>query len=347
MLYERIVRPILFALSRGDAEKAHILTVLAAKLAQGEPRVLRFIAWWFQAHHNPRPATVAGIIFPNRIGLAAGFDKEAEILPFLQALGFGFIEVGTVLPWAQKGNERPRLFRIPSEQAIINRMGFNSKGADAVAHNLEQHYRGITIPMGISLGKMRETLNEDAARDYIHVWECLRTYGVYGVANVSSPNTPGLRELQGTRYIEHFVQEIVGVERGFAKQAGEQQKPMFIKLAPDLTEGEIEDTMGACESAGASGFIIGNTTLCRPLKDSYSPIAKEAGGLSGNPLYPLTLAKFRQARKRTKLPLMFVGGIDSVKRTKEVFDEGADLVQIFTALVYQGPAFISVARKVA
>ncbi|HUD02447.1 MAG TPA: quinone-dependent dihydroorotate dehydrogenase [Candidatus Paceibacterota bacterium] len=343
----RIVRSILFALSQDDAEKAHTLTIQAAKIIQTQPFLLKLVAWWFEANKNPRPATVAGITFPNRMGLAAGFDKEAEIVLLLQALGFGFVEVGTVLPAVQQGNERPRLFRIPQEQAIINRMGFNSRGVHHVLSNLQQQQRRLTIPVGVSLGKMKQTLNENAVQDYIFVWTCLRRYAAYAAANISSPNTPGLRELQGSKYIERFVRELVEAERGFASQSGEQQKPMLIKLAPDLTESELRETIGACEGAGASGFIIGNTTLSRPLKEPHSPVAKEAGGLSGNPLYPLTLAKFKVARKVTKLPIIFVGGLNSKKRFEEVFKEGADLVQIYTGLIYQGPALVSAARSAA
>jgi dihydroorotate dehydrogenase len=319
----------------------------AAKLAQAEPHVLQLIAWWFEASKNPQPTIVAGITFPNKVGLAAGFDKNGEILPFLQALGFGFVEIGTVLPYPQKGNERPRLFRIPGEEVLINRMGFNGEGAVVVARNLERYCRTMTIPVGINFGKMKGTPNEDAVGDYINVWKRLRIYGAYGVANISSPNTPGLRELQGSKYIERFVRELVEAEHDFAGQAGEWQKPMFIKLAPDLSYSELAETIGACESAGASGFIIGNTTLDRPLKEPHSPFAKEAGGLSGNPLFHITWNKFRCTRLHTTLPIIFVGGLDSAERVKAVFDEGADLVQLYTGLIYKGPRLISTARSVA
>ena len=337
MLYEATVRPILFAMSQNDAEIAHTFAVQVAKLAQAEPHILRLIAWWFKASQNPRPATVAGITFPNRVGLAAGFDKHGEILPFLQALGFGFVGIGTVLPRYQKGNDRPRLFRIPEEQALINRMGFNSRGAEAVAQNLSAHCSRIRIPIGISLGKMRETPNEDAVQDYIDTWARLRTYSAYGVGNISSPNTPGLRELQSVRYIERFARELVGAERDFANQAGEKQKPLFFKLSPDLSYHELTETIGACESAGVSGFIVGNTTTTRPHANPNSPTPKEVGGMSGRPLYYITWHMFRLARQLTKLPIMFVGGLDSEERVEEAFDRGADLIQFLSALIYKGP----------
>ena len=345
-MYKTIIRPLLFALSMNDAEEAHLLAVRAIKTMQKVPAVIHFIAAWYGANHNPRPATVCGIPFPNRVGLEAGFDKQAEMLPFLQALGFGFVEEGTVLPLPQSGQGRPRLFRLPEQNALINRFGFNSDGARMVRRRLSAVRQQIRIPIGISLGKMKDTPLEEAAEDSIKVLQLLRNYGEYHVVNISSPNTPGLRELQGKRYLERLVEEIVGAEQAEASANGENPKPVFVKFAPDLTLPEIDESLEAGIGGGASGFIIGNTTLTRPLWDKDSAFAKQAGGLSGEPLYPLTLKKFRYARKKTTLPLMFAGGLMSADRVKEARDSGADLVQLMTGFIYEGPNLVSAARGV-
>lgn len=345
-MYRSLIRPILFALSTGDAEKAHTLAIRAAKAIQAHDNVLRLVESWYRAGQDCHCATVAGIIFPNKIGLAAGFDKNAEMLPLIQAFGFGFAEIGTVLPEFQEGNPRPRLFRIPQEETIINRLGFNSKGAVEVAQNLEAVRKKIHIPIGGSVGKMKGTSNEEAVRDYIQAWCCIRPYCAYAAVNISSPNTPGLRDLQGGRYIGALVHALVAAERIKAEACREKPKPILIKIAPDLTDAELEETTGACESAGASGFIVGNTSLTRPLRKPDAKVAKEAGGLSGKPIYYLNRGKFRLARRLTRLPIIQVGGLDTPDKVRQALDDGADLVQLYTGLIYKGPWLVSRARKV-
>lgn len=347
MLYEGIIRPILFALSRNDAEEAHDLAILFAKNIQQSEALLQLIGLWYGANRNPEPAVVAGIPFPNRVGLAAGFDKQAEILPLIEALGFGFAEVGTVLPRVQHGSQRPRVFRIPGEQALINRMGFNSHGSYIVNANLRKASEFVSIPVGLSVGKMKETPNEDAVQDYIDVWGWLRAYAAYGVGNISSPNTPDLRDLQGGKYLLNFVEKLVRAEAGFAAATKKDPKPIAIKLAPDLSDYEVDESIDACEVGGARMLIVANTTLTRPLKNPSAAAAKEAGGMSGRQIYPRSRSVFLRARKRTNLPIIYVGGLDSYDKVKQVREDGADLVQLNTGLIYKGPSLVSKARRAA
>jgi dihydroorotate dehydrogenase len=347
MLYKGLIRPILFAMSKDDAEKAHELAIRAAKKIQGNEGLLRLIALWYGANRNPEPVTVAGIPFPNRAGLAAGFDKQGEMLPLIQALGFGFAEIGTVLPHPQKGSERQRLFRIPKEEALVNRMGFNSDGKHNVACNLRAHQPHISIPIGISVGRRKETPNEEAVEDYIKAWEWLRPHAAYGVGNISSPNTAGLRDLQGGKYLFNFVDMLVSAEAKMAAKANEEPKPIAIKLAPDLSDYEIDESVDACERGGASMLIVGNTTLKRPLKTPSVAAAQEAGGMSGRQIYYRSRSVFLHARKRTSLPIIYVGGLDRYERVKQVREDGADLVQLYTGLIYKGPSLISKARRAA
>ncbi len=353
-VYEKILFPIICALTRDDPEKAHNLAIRACKITQHIPFLVRLIAWRYGANKNPSPVTVAGIKFPNRIGLAAGFDKNGETLRVMQALGFGFVEVGTVVPHPQSGNPKPRMFRFPKHYALINRMGFNSAGVLVVAANLRKHHRAITIPIGINIGKMRDTPLNMAFSDYAMALGSLREYDDYPyadylVVNVSSPNTPGLRKLQYPGYLENLMRILVQVERIVTADCASipyLPRAIFVKISPDLSEEEVNDTIGAAVSGGASGFVVANTTTCRPRINSNDTIIGEQGGFSGPAMFPRTLQLIKQVRSLTNLPIIGAGGIQDADTAQQAFDAGADLLQILTGFVYRGPRLITELRDV-
>ena len=273
---------------------------------------------------------VAGISFPNRIGMAAGFDKDAKLVRQLHALGFGHVEIGTVTAQAQPGNPRPRLFRIPEQRALINRMGFNNEGADAVAARLAAlRASGAKLPViGVNIGKTKVVELKDAAGDYRYSAEKLAPYADYLAVNVSSPNTPGLRELQQISSLRPILEAVVEKSGG---------KPVFVKIAPDVTNEEAIEIAQLSEQLGLAGIIATNTTITRDGIDSE--VAKESGGLSG----PVLAERSKELLKmlRTKLPkdmaIISVGGIETAAHVNERLELGADLVQGYTGFVYFGP----------
>lgn len=273
---------------------------------------------------------VFGIDFRNPVGLAAGFDKNAEIVPALAEFGFGFVEVGTVTPRPQKGNPKPRLFRDPSEQAIFNRMGFNGAGAVKVRRNLER-YKGklpSSFRLGLNIGKNKDTPNEEAASDYRKVVEELKGLADYLVINVSSPNTPGLRALQSVESLKPIVQETL---ESAAK--GSTVPPVLLKLAPELTSDGLSEVVRACEKWGIGGFVLTNT-----LGGIWGPTG-DNGGWSGQILSEKSKEALVEARSVTKLPIISVGGIGTPEQALERLQLGANLVQFYTGWVYQGPGF--------
>ncbi|MDO8548359.1 MAG: quinone-dependent dihydroorotate dehydrogenase [bacterium] len=331
------------AWAKGDAEEAHILAVRCIKTIQHVPPLLLLIAWWYEANRNPKPYSFCGITIPNRVGLAGGFDKQAEMVPFIQALGFGFTEVGAILPEPQYGNPRPRLFRLQEFEALINRFGFNSQGMREVSYNLTTTVSRVRIPVFISPGKMKDTPNDRAVEDYITVWKRLRSYGAICVANISSPNTPGLRDLQRKELLEGFITRLVEAEKTEASQLSEPPKPILIKFAPDLEEKELDEIAEALVHGGASGAVLGNTTSDRPFEHEH---AKEVGGLSGEPIYKKSREKFRYLRRKLpNMPMIYVGGINSGMRARMMIEEGADLVELMTGFIYQGPRLVLDARR--
>jgi len=335
-MYKGLIRPILFALSQGDAEKAHLLAKKAMQVMQRSTPLLLCIEYMCKVGDKPPPTELLGITFPSRVGLAAGFDKNAEVLPFLQALGFGFLEIGSVLPEPQAGNPRPRMFRLEEHGSIINRMGFNSDGADAVVQNLEKLSGRLWIPIGISLGKMKETPLEDAADDYVKVKRKLARHSNFLIINISSPNTPGLRQLQGRQYLEALVKSVVVSEKQVRRH-----RPVLVKIAPDINEAELDETLEAALAGGVAGIVVSNTTTTRPISGPWTPHAQESGGMSGRPVFPLMIEKLRQVRRLDSgIPIIAVGGIDSLARGQQALDEGANLIQILTGLVYEGPGLI-------
>jgi dihydroorotate dehydrogenase len=272
-----------------------------------------------------------GLQFPNPIGLAAGFDKNAVAVRAWPALGFGHVEIGSVTALAQPGNDRPRLFRLPEDQALINRMGFNNEGADAVAarlQHLQQTLGRPSVPLGINLGKSKITPLEQASQDYLQSLSRLWPYGDYFVINVSSPNTPELRALQDKDRLE----ELLSALTSFAQN----RKPLLLKIAPDLTWDQIDEVLALVEQYQLSGLIATNTTISRAgLKTTIS----ESGGLSGRPLQQRSLEVLRYLHKQLggRLPIVSVGGIFSPEEVWERLASGATLVQVYTGFVYEGP----------
>ncbi|MFD5824703.1 quinone-dependent dihydroorotate dehydrogenase [Lentzea sp. NPDC060358] len=318
MVYKQVVRRALFGMHGGDAERVHETTLAA--MARLSP-----LARFARGQNNPR--TVFGVRFPNPVGLAAGLDKDGRALPAWAALGFGFVEVGTVTWHAQPGNPRPRLFRLREDEAIINRMGFNNAGAQALAEKLGR--TTLRAPLGISLGKSKITPVEDAVQDYLNSLTALRDHGDYYAINVSSPNTPGLRSLQDKGALTELVQALT---RATAK-------PMLVKIAPDLTDDAIAEVIEVCAGNGIKGLIATNTTLSREgLKSAHRD---ETGGLSGKPLTQRANDVVRFITRNSDLPVIGVGGIATADDAKRMIDAGASLVQIYTGFIYEGPGLLS------
>jgi dihydroorotate dehydrogenase len=326
--FERIVRPVLFRVGGGDAEKAHEFTLdRLARLGGGVRAVLR------RRYAVDSPVEVFGVRFPNAVGLAAGMDKNGVALPAWPALGFGFVEVGTVTAQAQPGNEKPRLFRLRESEAIINRMGFNNAGAAMLAERLRR-LGPIGVPLGISLGKSKVTPLGEAVEDYLTSYRLLHPYADYIAVNVSSPNTPGLRTLQDKTAIAELLGALVG------------DKPVLVKIAPDLTEPAIAELLEVCLSHGAAGLIATNTTLSRDgLAATDQPRAAEAGGLSGRPLTEKArkVVHFVHTETDGRLPIIGVGGIMTADDATRLIDAGASLVQLFSGFIYHGPALVRAA----
>jgi dihydroorotate dehydrogenase len=333
VIFERVVRPALFRLGGGDPEVAHEWTLRRLAVLSHLPAALAALRARYAA---AAPRTVFGVDFPNPVGLAAGMDKDGVALPAWPALGFGFVEVGTVTAHAQPGNPRPRLFRLPSSGAIINRMGFNNAGADALARRLATLDRPLGVPLGISLGKSKVTSLDDAVNDYLTSYRALREHGDYFAINVSSPNTPGLRALQDRDHLDALLSALVG------------EKPILVKIAPDLTDQAIGDVLQVCLDRGAAGVIATNTTLGRAgLAAADAPLAGEAGGLSGRPLTGRArqVVSFVHRETAGALPVIGVGGILTTSDAAALLDAGASLVQLYTGFIYRGPGLVrSIAR---
>lgn len=334
MVYQ-ILRKALFQM---DPETAHNRTVQALKCMQSIPWLKKLIASRMIVEDSRLASEVWGLTFPNPIGLAAGFDKDAEVYPGLAALGFGFVEVGTLTPRPQNGNPLPRIFRLPGDEAIINRMGFNNHGV-ASAKQMFEKLEQPSIPIGINLGKNKDTPNEKAAEDYILGLSELYPYGDYFVINVSSPNTKGLRDLQHVEALEQLLTRILH-QRDQSAQNHQQKKPMLLKIALDLEPQAAGDIVSAAMEAGIDGIIATNTTLSR--EGLSSEHRHETGGLSGKPLREQSTRFIRHLYSitRGKIPLIGVGGIFSGKDAMEKFKAGANLVQVYTGMIYRGPAIV-------
>lgn len=326
-----LARPFLFAL---DAERAHGLTLSALELAW-RTGTTPLIA----ARPAPMPTAAFGLDFPNPVGLAAGLDKNGEHIDALFGLGFGFVEIGTVTPRPQAGNQKPRLFRLPRHAAIINRMGFNNAGVDALVRNVERS-RQRTGPLGINIGKNKDTPNEDALSDYLACMEKVYPLADYITVNISSPNTAGLRELQEEQALRRLVGGLREAQERLAAQHG-RRVPMLVKVAPDLSDRDIEAAARVLGELEVDGVIATNTTIGREGIE-HDPRAAETGGLSGAPLLGQSTLVLRRLRARLpeRIPLIGVGGIQSGADAVAKMAAGATLVQCYSGLVFRGPALI-------
>ena len=325
--YERFIRPLLFAF---DAETAHHLTIGLMRRASHFDVALRALRHFQPA---PQPRTLFGLTFSNPIGLAAGLDKNGVAIPAWAALGFGFIEIGTVTAQAQPGNPKPRIFRLPKQQALINRLGFNNDGADAIAERLRKlraSGRWPAVPVGINIGKSKVTPLEHAADDYLYSFRLLHNFADYITLNVSSPNTPGLRDLQEPQKLEELL-------RAINNEPGIATKPVLIKISPDLSPIELEAILNVSAENRVAGIIATNTTLDH---SSIPPALDEQGGLSGLPLRERATTLVRDIVAKSAIPVIASGGICDAESAREKFQAGAELVQLYTGLVYRGPRLL-------
>jgi dihydroorotate dehydrogenase len=340
--YRRLLRPLLFRAYHGDAERVHERTLAAiARIGRSRPALAALAA--LCARHR-RPITVAGIQFPGLIGLAAGMDKDGVGIKTWGSLGFGYLELGTVTAQPQLGNDKPRLFRLPESGAILNRMGFNNRGAAALADRLaaagvRRGNLAVGIPIGISIGKTKNVPLEEAAEDYLASLRAVAFHSDYIAINVSSPNTPGLRSLQDAGLLTELLSALV--TEAWRLAAGAPPVPIFVKVAPDLTETALEQVIQVCTEAGAEGFIATNTTLGRNGISADQPLAAEAGGLSGAPLTRRARQVVQFLAQRTTLPIIGVGGIMSRDDGRAMLDAGASLLQVYTGYVYAGPSLVN------
>jgi dihydroorotate dehydrogenase len=334
-----LTRPFLFGL---DAEHAHELTLAAIAALQNTPAQ----CVWSQARIAD-PVTVAGLSFPNRIGLAAGLDKNGRCIDGLGAMGFGFIEVGTVTPKAQPGNPKPRMFRLPQANALINRLGFNNEGLAAFVANVRRAktFRAGGGVLGLNIGKNAATPIEDAAADYLLGLAGVYAYADYVTVNISSPNTKNLRELQGDAALDALLGALQQRRMQLAKEHA-RTVPIFVKIAPDLDEAQVKLIAATLRRHGIDGVIATNTTLARDAVRGLAH-ADEAGGLSGAPLRDASNRVIAQLRAElgAAYPIIGVGGVLSGADAQAKRDSGADLVQIYTGLIYKGPALVAEAAR--
>ncbi len=336
-LYQHVFKPAFFRL---DPERAHELAVDAMAMLG---RVRPLCAMLERLNRLPltghRPVECFGLRFPNAVGLAAGFDKDGRAWPAAAALGFGHVEIGTVTLHAQPGNPKPRAFRYPADQAVINRMGFNNEGAAAMAARLARlpGPGRRKIPLGINLGKTKRTPLEQATEDYLGSFRLLADHADYVAVNVSSPNTPGLRELQDAAWLKPLLAALVN-ENQTRVAAGKPRRPLLLKIAPDLTFPQIDAALGVIDELHLDGIIATNTTLARPGRFAA---VDQAGGLSGLPVRRRATEVINYIARTTggRLPIIGVGGIMDEESAGEKLDAGATLVQLYTGLIYRGPLF--------
>jgi dihydroorotate dehydrogenase len=326
-------RNLLFKL---DPETAHRATLRLIRLA-GSIQPLDMLLRAIYAAPQ-RPVQAFGLHFSNPLGLAAGYDKDGLAWRGLACLGFSHIEVGTVTPKPQPGNPLPRLFRLPAEQALINCMGFPGRGGDFVLHQISKP-RPKNLVLGVNIGKNKDTPLEKAVDDYLYLMRVFHSLADYLVVNVSSPNTVGLRQLQGRQALDSLLTQLTH-ERELLRPPGSSSIPILVKLAPDLSDSELEDALDVSMANGMDGIVATNTTLSRD--NINSALSHKAGGLSGKPLFQRSLAMVEKIYKWTngKIPIIGVGGIDSTTGVQKMLDAGARLVQIYTGLIYEGPGLV-------
>jgi dihydroorotate dehydrogenase len=331
-MYKLLLKPFFFLF---DPEKAHHFVFAAIRFMQRIPGVAALTRKLYVVNDPKLATTVFGITFPNPVGLAAGFDKDAKLFDELGAYGFGFVEVGTLTPLAQDGNPKPRMFRLPADGGLINRMGFNNGGAAAAAARLQRRKTNIII--GGNIGKNKVTPNEQAADDYEKCFHTLYPVVDYFVVNVSSPNTPNLRDLQEKEPLMALLMRLKTINA-----AQPAPKPILLKIAPDLTNGQLDDIISIVRDTQIDGVIATNTTISRAaLKTPESHIQEiGAGGLSGKPLTnrATEVIRYLSEKSARAFPIIGVGGIHTAQDALEKLEAGASLVQVYTGFIYEGPA---------
>jgi dihydroorotate dehydrogenase len=328
-----LARPFLFGL---DPETAHELTLGSLERLQRTP-----LQWAYRNGFVPDPIELAGLRFPNRVGLAAGLDKNARCIDALGGMGFGFVEVGTVTPKGQPGNPRPRMFRLPDANALINRLGFNNEGLDAFLANVQRSsFRGQGRLLGLNIGKNAATPIEDATSDYLTCLAGVYPHADYVTVNISSPNTKNLRALQGDEALDALLSAVAQRRGQLAAQHG-RRVPIFVKIAPDLDEAQVDVIAATLRRHGMDGVIATNTTIARDRVQGLAH-ADEAGGLSGGPLLDASNRVITQLRAAlgSGFPIIGVGGVLSAADALSKLRAGADVVQIYTGLIYRGPALV-------
>lgn len=331
-MYKTLIRPILFSFS---PENAHHITTTIFKMLN----VIPGMSWIFDGLYVPKAKNLErelfGLKFRNPVGLAAGFDKKADLYNDFAHLGFGFIEIGTITPKPQDGNPKPRMFRLPEDQGLINRMGFNNGGLEEAIQNLKNRKTDIVI--GGNIGKNKVTPNEDAVNDYEICFEGLFPYVDYFVVNVSSPNTPNLRELQEKEPLQKLLGHLQHLN-----ELKEKRKPILLKIAPDLTNDQLDDIAEIVQHTNIDGVIATNTTIDRSNLKTDQKILSEAGGLSGLPVKKRSteVIKYLHRKSNGSFPIIGVGGISSAEDALEKLNAGASLVQVYTGFIYEGPTLV-------
>lgn len=338
-MYKQLIRPALF---RYNAETAHKITFKILKIISFIPVAKGLLRLLYKVNHPALEQNLMGLTFPNPVGLAAGFDKDARLVNAWDSLGFGFVEIGTLTPLAQPGNPLPRLFRLTKDKAIINRMGFNNEGVEKAVRRLKSNTSKIII--GGNIGKNKATPNEEALSDYVKAFEELYPVVDYFVVNVSSPNTPGLRELQEKEPLKRILNSLQDINK---KQP--RNKPILLKIAPDLTDDQLNDIVEIVKETKINGVVATNTTISREGL-SYDKSYLDnlgAGGLSGEPLRERSteVIKFLRSRLDRKMVIIGVGGIMSPEDAIEKIKAGANLIQLYTGFIYEGPSLIKHINK--
>lgn len=335
----KFFRPLLFLL---PPEVAHTVTLNLLKFAAQLRLVGLRLTRSFAAIPSQHPTEIFGLNFKNRIGIAAGLDKNGDYLNGLATLGVGFIEVGAVTPKPQLGNPKPRLFRLIKEQALINRMGFNNKGVDYLVRNLQRYQTHMIKQqciVGVNLGKNKDTPLVNAAQDYIYCLKKIFLYADFATINISSPNTPDLRKLQTPEYLENLLSSIKQMRDALVAQH-QKKLPLLVKIAPDLTDEELFSLVDIITKLQLEGIVATNTSNQRT-QISSNPLAKETGGLSGKPITQLSYELLVKIRQRNQhIPVISVGGISSVAEAQRRFQADANLVQVYTGLIYEGPGLL-------
>jgi len=336
MLYRSVIRPLLFCL---DAETAHHTTFAMLRVAASVPGMMPLLKLASGGIPAGLERTVFGLKFPNAVGLAAGLDKDAMVNEGWEAFGFGHVEIGTVTPRPQPGNDRPRLFRLPPDRAIINRMGFNSSGVDVIVDRLKRVPQQRRIVLGANIGKNKVTDNADAQRDYLECLTKLFPYVDYFTVNVSSPNTPNLRELQDRVPLTKLLTKLQDYN-----QSQPAPKPLLLKIAPDLADPQLDDILAIAHETKLAGLVATNTTISRAGLTTPDEQVQQIGlgGLSGAPLTTRSteVIRYLHTRSQGQLPLIAVGGIMTPQDALDKLEAGASLIQLYTVFVYEGPALV-------